>query len=248
MPRLINNIYEPLDLGDTAPVEPEEQNSSYLRDVWDGLVLGATSDVARTVTGLADLAGAAMGAETSLTQKANDAGLREHEDKILAGMTPETRAEMAEVERIKRESQEAGDGEVMQGLKTLGAYSTNWRALGVEAARMLPTSIIGGGIGTAGARGAASYATKRLTKDLVEKAGKRAANTSLSQSSYGAGIQAAAKEGRLLRPHRATMSPEEYKARITAARQAGREAPPTAAALEKANAARDAAVKYAGGT
>lgn len=228
--------------------EETDPNDSFLGDVGTFLKLGSTVDVARTATGLADVVGSAFGAETSLTQAANDAGLSDYENRALRDLTPETRAQMEAVERVKQESEAAGDSEFVQGLKTTGAYIANPRAAAGMVTRSLPTMLIGGGGGSLAAKGAVAYGTKKLAKDMVAKAGERAAKKSLSQSAYGAGMQAAAREGRILHKQLPMVSDDMYRARIAAARKAGSEASPSVKALNKARDAELAARRQAATT
>lgn len=144
-------------LGTYQPSEGEDQNSSIFGDIGTGLKQGVTTDLAHTVTGLVDLAGSAVGADVSATAAADKAGLADLEKSYYNELTPETKEALRKVEEA--------DG--FWG--TLSAYASNPRAIAYDVARALPLSLAGGGLGAAGAKGAAKLAGTATAKNAVKK-------------------------------------------------------------------------------
>lgn len=144
-------------LGTYQPSEGEDQNSNIFGDIGTGLKQGVTTDLAHTVTGLVDLAGSAVGADVSATAAADKAGLADLEKSYYNELTPETKEALRKVEEA--------DG--FWG--TLGAYASNPRAIAYDVARALPMSLAGGGLGAAGAKGAAKLAGTATAKNAVKK-------------------------------------------------------------------------------
>ena len=170
--------------GESTP--PEDQNDSIFGDMWTGIKEGATTDVAHTVTGLADLAGSVVGADTSLTALADEAGLKELSESRFRELTPETQRALQEVE--------SADG--FWG--TTRAYLENPRAIAYEASRALPTMFVGAGVGAKAAKGLAglSNATALKTGAKLEMVGKpsaKLANTgaAIGEGTVGAGMSSA---------------------------------------------------------
>lgn len=168
------------------PTPPEDQNDSIFGDMWTGIKEGATTDVAHTVTGLADLAGSVVGADTSLTALADEAGLKELSESRFRELTPETQRALQEVE--------SADG--FWG--TTRAYLENPRAIAYEASRALPTMFVGAGVGAKAAKGLAglSNATALKTGAKLEMVGKpsaKLANTgaAIGEGTVGAGMSSA---------------------------------------------------------
>lgn len=168
------------------PTPPEDQNDSIFGDMWTGIKEGATTDVAHTVTGLADLAGSVIGADTSLTALADEAGLKELSESRFRELTPETQRALQEVE--------SADG--FWG--TTRAYLENPRAIAYEASRALPTMFVGAGVGAKAAKGLAglSNATALKTGAKLEMVGKpsaKLANTgaAIGEGTVGAGMSSA---------------------------------------------------------
>lgn len=149
----------PIDqfLGNYKPPEEEDQNDSIFGDIGTGLKQGVTTDLAHTVTGLVDLAGSAVGADVSATAAADKAGLADLEKSYYNELTPETKEALRKVE----------EAEGFWG--TLGAYASNPRAIAYDVARALPMSLAGGGLGAAGAKGAAKLAGTATAKNAVKK-------------------------------------------------------------------------------
>lgn len=149
----------PIDqfLGNYKPPEEEDQNDSIFGDIGTGLKQGVTTDLAHTVTGLVDLAGSAVGADVSATAAADKAGLADLEKSYYNELTPETKEALRKVE----------EAEGFWG--TLGAYASNPRAIAYDLARALPMSLAGGGLGAAGAKGAAKLAGTATAKNAVKK-------------------------------------------------------------------------------
>lgn len=141
--------------GESTP--PEDQNDSIFGDIGTGLKQGVTTDLAHTVTGLVDLAGSAVGADVSATAAADKAGLADLEKSYYNELTPETKEALRKVE----------EAEGFWG--TLGAYASNPRAIAYDLARALPMSLAGGGLGAAGAKGAAKLAGTATAKNAVKK-------------------------------------------------------------------------------
>lgn len=139
------------------PTPPEDQNDSIFGDIGTGLKQGVTTDLAHTVTGLVDLAGSAVGADVSATAAADKAGLADLEKSYYNELTPETKEALRKVE----------EAEGFWG--TLGAYASNPRAIAYDVARALPLSLAGGGLGAAGAKGAAKIAGSSAAKNAVKK-------------------------------------------------------------------------------
>ena len=139
------------------PTPPEDQNDSIFGDIGTGLKQGVTTDLAHTVTGLVDLAGSAVGADVSATAAADKAGLADLEKSYYNELTPETKEALRKVE----------EAEGFWG--TLGAYASNPRAIAYDLARALPMSLAGGGLGAAGAKGAAKLAGTATAKNAVKK-------------------------------------------------------------------------------
>lgn len=173
-------------LGTYQPPEEEDQNSNIFGDMWTGIKEGATTDVAHTVTGLADLAGSVIGADTSLTALADEAGLKELSESRFRELTPETQRALQEVE--------SADG--FWG--TTRAYLENPRAIAYEASRALPTMFVGAGVGAKAAKGLAglSNATALKTGAKLEMVGKpsaKLANTgaAIGEGTVGAGMSSA---------------------------------------------------------
>ena len=144
-------------LGTYQPSEGEDQNDSIFGDIGTGLKQGVTTDLAHTVTGLVDLAGSAVGADVSATAAADKAGLADLEKSYYNELTPETKEALRKVE----------EAEGFWG--TLGAYASNPRAIAYDVARALPMSLAGGGLGAAGAKGAAKLAGTATAKNAVKK-------------------------------------------------------------------------------
>ncbi len=168
------------------PTPSEDQNDSIFGDMWTGIKEGATTDVAHTVTGLADLAGSVVGADTSLTALADEAGLKELSESRFRELTPETQRALQEVE--------SADG--FWG--TTRAYLENPRAIAYEASRALPTMFVGAGVGAKAAKGLAglSNATALKTGAKLEMVGKpsaKLANTgaAIGEGTVGAGMSSA---------------------------------------------------------
>lgn len=177
----------PIDqfLGNYKPPEEEDQNDSIFGDIGTGLKQGVTTDLAHTVTGLVDLAGSAVGADVSATAAADKAGLADLEKSYYNELTPETKEALRKVEEA--------DG--FWG--TLGAYASNPRAIAYDLARALPMSLAGGGLGAAGAKGAAKLAGTATAKNAVKKellgsTGAKAANywAAGGEGLVGAGMSA----------------------------------------------------------
>ena len=167
------------------PTPPEDQNDSIFGDIGTGLKQGVTTDLAHTVTGLVDLAGSAVGADVSATAAADKAGLADLEKSYYNELTPET----------KRALQAVDQAEGFWG--TLGAYASNPRAIAYDVARALPLSLAGGGLGAAGAKGAAKVAGSSLAKNTAKKeilgsSGAKAANywAAGGEGLVGAGMSA----------------------------------------------------------
>lgn len=167
------------------PTPPEDQNDSIFGDIGTGLKQGVTTDLAHTVTGLVDLAGSAVGADVSATAAADKAGLADLEKSYYNELTPET----------KRALQAVDQAEGFWG--TLGAYASNPRAIAYDVARALPLSLAGGGLGAAGAKGAAKVAGSSLAKNTAKKeilgsTGAKAANywAAGGEGLVGAGMSA----------------------------------------------------------
>lgn len=167
------------------PTPPEDQNDSIFGDIGTGLKQGVTTDLAHTVTGLVDLAGSAVGADMSATAAADKAGLADLEKSYYNELTPET----------KRALQAVDQAEGFWG--TLGAYASNPRAIAYDVARALPLSLAGGGLGAAGAKGAAKVAGSSLAKNAAKKeilgsTGAKAANywAAGGEGLVGAGMSA----------------------------------------------------------
>lgn len=167
------------------PTPPEDQNDSIFGDIGTGLKQGVTTDLAHTVTGLVDLAGSAVGADVSATAAADKAGLADLEKSYYNELTPET----------KRALQAVDQAEGFWG--TLGAYASNPRAIAYDVARALPLSLAGGGLGAAGAKGAAKVAGSSLAKNAAKKeilgsTGAKAANywAAGGEGLVGAGMSA----------------------------------------------------------
>ena len=167
------------------PTPPEDQNDSIFGDIGTGLKQGVTTDLAHTVTGLVDLAGSAVGADVSATAAADKAGLADLEKSYYNELTPET----------KRALQAVDQAEGFWG--TLGAYAPNPRAIAYDVARALPLSLAGGGLGAAGAKGAAKVAGSSLAKNTAKKeilgsTGAKAANywAAGGEGLVGAGMSA----------------------------------------------------------
>lgn len=167
------------------PTPPEDQNDSIFGDIGTGLKQGVTTDLAHTVTGLVDLAGSAVGADVSATAAADKAGLADLEKSYYNELTPETKEALRKVE----------EAEGFWG--TLGAYASNPRAIAYDLARALPMSLAGGGLGAAGAKGAAKLAGTATAKNAVKKellgsTGAKAANywAAGGEGLVGAGMSA----------------------------------------------------------
>ena len=167
------------------PTPPEDQNDSIFGDIGTGLKQGVTTDLAHTVTGLVDLAGSAVGADVSATAAADKAGLADLEKGYYNELTPETKEALRKVE----------EAEGFWG--TLGAYASNPRAIAYDLARALPMSLAGGGLGAAGAKGAAKLAGTATAKNAVKKellgsTGAKAANywAAGGEGLVGAGMSA----------------------------------------------------------
>lgn len=172
-------------LGTYQPSEGEDQNSNIFGDIGTGLKQGVTTDLAHTVTGLVDLAGSAVGADVSATAAADKAGLADLEKSYYNELTPETKEALRKVE----------EAEGFWG--TLGAYASNPRAIAYDLARALPMSLAGGGLGAAGAKGAAKLAGTATAKNAVKKellgsTGTKAANywAAGGEGLVGAGMSA----------------------------------------------------------
>ena len=167
------------------PTPSEDQNDSIFGDIGTGLKQGVTTDLAHTVTGLVDLAGSVVGADVSATAAADKAGLADLEKSYYNELTSET----------KRALQAVDQAEGFWG--TLGAYASNPRAIAYDVARALPLSLAGGGLGAAGAKGAAKVAGSSLAKNTVKKeilgsTGAKAANywAAGGEGLVGAGMSA----------------------------------------------------------
>lgn len=178
----------PIDqfLGNYRPPEEEDQNSNIFGDMWTGIKEGATTDVAHTVTGLADLAGSVIGADTSLTALADEAGLKELSESRFRELTPETQRALQEVE--------SADG--FWG--TTRAYLENPRAIAYEASRALPTMFVGAGVGAKAAKGLASLSNATALKtgaklEMVGKSSAKLANigAAIGEGTVGAGMSSA---------------------------------------------------------
>lgn len=144
--------------GDTD--QEEDQNSGFLGDLGTAIKQGFTTDLARTATGLADLGGAALGADTSLTAMADKAGLAEIDRGYYNELTPETQEQLRNIENA--------DG----FFGTLAAGIANPRGTAYNIARTFAPMATGVGAGAVAGRLIGAVGSRVLTRQAVKTLGK----------------------------------------------------------------------------